>query len=89
VRRERWVFGAVTAALVLPLLVMAIRVIAHDWSNPGGDIALIELRTRDVGRHTPLLGSYGRYGFNQPGALWFYVLAGPYRLLGSRFAAMQ
>jgi len=88
-RRERWLFVLATTALVLPLAVLAVRVIAHDWSNPGGDIALIELRTRDVGAHTPLLGSYGRYGFNQPGALWFYVLALPYRLLGSRYAGMQ
>jgi hypothetical protein len=88
-RRERWLFGLATTALVLPLVVLAVRVVAHDWSNPGGDIALIELRTRDVGGHTPLLGSYGRYGFNQPGALWFYALALPYRLLGSRYAGMQ
>jgi len=88
-RRERWLFALATSALVLPLVVLAVRVIVHDWSNPGGDIALIELRTRDVGPHTPLLGSYGRYGFSQPGALWFYALALPYRVLGSRFAGMQ
>lgn len=87
--RERWLFALATTALVLPLVVLAARVVVHDWSNPGGDIALIELRTRDVGAHTPLLGSYGRYGFNQPGALWFYALAVPYRLLGSRYAGMQ
>jgi hypothetical protein len=83
------VVGVAVGALVLPLVVMAIRVIAHDWPNPGGDLALIELRTRDVGLHMPLLGSYGRYGFNQPGPLWFYVLAVPYRLFGSRYAALQ
>ena len=88
-RRGRWLFALATTALVLPLVVLAVRVVAHDWSNPGGDIALIELRTRDVGAHTPLLGSYGRYGFNQPGALWFYALALPYRLLGSRYAGLQ
>jgi len=88
-RRERWLFALAVGALVLPLVVLAMRVLVHDWSNPGGDIALIELRTRDVGAHTPLLGSYGRYGFNQPGALWFYALALPYRLLGSRYAGLQ
>ena len=88
-RRERWLFVLASTALVLPLVVLAVRVVGHDWPNPGGDIALIELRTRDVGAHTPLLGSYGRYGFNQPGALWFYALALPYRVLGSRYAGMQ
>ncbi len=76
-------------ASVLPLLVLAVRVLSHAWGNPGGDLALIELRVRDVGADTPLLGSYGRYGFNQPGPLWFYVLTLPYRLVGSRYAGLQ
>jgi hypothetical protein len=88
-RRERLLFVAVLAALALPLAVMAVRVLAHNWSNPGGDLSLIELRTRDVGAHTPLLGSYGRYGFNQPGPLWFYALALPYRAFGSNYAGLQ
>ncbi len=74
---------------LLPLLVLAVRVLAHAWGNPGGDLALIELRVRDVGSHTPLLGSYGRYGFNQPGPLWFYALALPYRVFGSNYAGLQ
>lgn len=80
---------AVAVVLVAPLLVTAVRVLFHGGPNPGGDIALIELRVRDVGSNTPLGGSYGRYGFNHPGPLWFYVLALPYRLLGSRFAGLQ
>src|SRR4051794_41391322 len=88
-RWGRRLFVVTAVALLLPLAVMAVRVLAHDWSNPGGDIALIELRTRDVGSHTPLLGSYGRYGFNQPGPLWFFALALPYRLFGSNFAGLQ
>lgn len=81
--------AAVAVVLVAPLLVTAVRVLFHGGPNPGGDIALIELRVRDVGSNTPLVGSYGRYGFNHPGPLWFYVLALPYRLLGSRFAGLQ
>src|SRR3954454_20436487 len=88
-RWGRRLFVVTTVALMLPLAMMAVRVLAHDWPNPGGDIALIELRTRDVGAHTPLLGSYGRYGFSQPGPLWFYALALPYRVFGSRFAGLQ
>lgn len=67
--------AAVIAVVLLPLAVFAVRVLANGWPNAGGDRALIELRTRDVGVHTPLLGSYSRYGFNHPGPLWFYVLA--------------
>ena len=75
--------------LLAPLVITAFRALHEGWTNPGGDLALIELRVRDVGGHTPLLGSYGRYGFSQPGALWFYVLAIPYRLFGSTYAALQ
>ncbi len=82
-------FWLTLAVLVAPMAITAVRAMSSGWTNPGGDLALIELRVRDVGPHTPLLGSYGRYGFSQPGALWFYVLAVPYRLLGSSYAALQ
>ena len=73
----------------LPLLVGAIRVIAHDAPGPGGDLSLIELRVRDVGGPaTPLVGSYQRFGWNQPGPAWLWVLAVPYRLAGSRYAGL-
>jgi hypothetical protein len=88
-RLERLVLWALVVVLLLPLAVTAIRVLAHGDLNPGGDRALIELRVRDIGSHTPLLGSYGRYGFNQPGPLWFFVLAVPYRLLGSHYSGLQ
>ena len=52
------------------------------------DTALLELRTFDVGGHTPLVGSYERFGGNQPGPLLFYLLAAPYRLLGASTAGM-
>lgn len=81
--------AVVVAALLLPLAVGALRALLDDPTAPSGDVALIELRVRDVGRQTPLLGSYGRYGFNHPGPLLFYVLAVPYRLLGARFAGLE
>ena len=75
---------AVAALLMLPLFVVVVRSLANGWQSHAGDVSLIELRTRDVGTtHTPLLGSYGRYGFNHPGPLWFGALALPYRLTGN------
>jgi hypothetical protein len=88
-RFERLAFWVVVVVLLLPLAITAIRVLGRGDLNPGGDRALIELRVRDVGRHTPLLGSYGRYGFNQPGPMWFLLLAVPYRLLGSHYSGLQ
>ncbi len=89
--RDRWrlVVPVVLAALLLPLVVGVVRAVLDDPTAPSGDVALIELRVRDVGSKTPLLGSYGRYGFNHPGPLLFYVQALPYRLLGARFAGLE
>ena len=86
---SRLVAAAVLGALLLPLSIAALRSVLDDPVAPSGDVALIELRVRDVGERTPLLGSYGRYGFNHPGPLLFYVLAVPYRLLGARFAGLE
>ena len=60
----------------------------HHWS-PVLDLAMTELRVRDVGgRHTPLIGLPGRIGTfpdqgSHPGPLSFYLLAPVYRLFGS------
>ena len=61
---------------------------SHLWST--SDLALIELRVRDVGgRYTPLVGAFSRYGWNHPGPLLFYSLAAPYRLFGSSGSALS
>jgi hypothetical protein len=87
--RRQVVIGAVVLA-VLPLLVGVVTVLVRGELAIHGDDALVELRVRDVGsRDTPLVGSYQRFGWNQPGPLLFYVLAVPYRLLGSEFSALQ
>ena len=86
---DRRTYLLVLTALLLPLLVAAVRALLDDSIAPSGDVALIELRTRDVGSQTPLVGSYQRFGFNQPGPLLFYVLAVPYRLFGARFAGLE
>ena len=88
--RRRWVIGGAIALAVLPFLVALVVVLVRGEFAIHGDDALIELRVRDVGsRDTPLVGSYQRFGWNQPGPLLFYVLTVPYRLLGSDFAALQ
>jgi len=78
------------AITLLPLAVLAVQAFAHGRSAPLGDQALLELRVHDVGgAHTPLVGSYQKFGWNQPGPALLYLLAAPYRLLGSDYAALQ
>jgi hypothetical protein len=49
-----------------------------------GDLALIELEVRRVfSVDPPSLGAYSRFGWRHPGPVGFYVLALPYRALGS------
>jgi hypothetical protein len=80
--------GAVV--LLAPLVVLAVHVLLHPHTAPAGDQAILQLRVADVGtRHTPLVGSYQRFGWNQPGPAYLYLLAVPYRLFGSNYAAMQ
>jgi hypothetical protein len=88
--RERRIVVVAVAVTLLPFAVAAVRAFAAHRFATNGDDALIELRVRDVGTsHTPLVGSYQRFGFNQPGPLLLYLLAVPYRLLGARFAGVQ
>ena len=66
--------AAPTAALVSAL--------RRPWL-PVSDWALIELHVREVGTtQTPLVGAYSRFGWHHPGPWPFYLLAGPYRLVG-------
>ena len=74
---------------VLLLVAPAVLVVAHvvliatrDY-RPGGDWALIELRTSDVwSSRPPLTGAWSRYGWSHPGPALYAALAGPYALLG-------
>ena len=78
------------AALVgLPLIVATMALRRPHW-YPVLDLAMTEMRLRDVGtRHTPLIGLPGRIGpslaeqGSHPGPLSFYLLAPLYRLFGS------
>jgi hypothetical protein len=77
--------------VAVPLLVAAVAQRDAHW-HPVFDLAMTELRVRDVGgRHTPLIGLQGRIGptGSHPGPLSFYLLAPVYRLLGSSAFALQ
>lgn len=80
-----WLRAAVAAPLVLAALVL----LRRPWA-PVLDLAMTEVRVRDVGgSHTPLIGLPGRIGRfpdqgSHPGPLSFYLLAVVYRLIGAR-----
>lgn len=80
---------AIAAIVASPLVLAAILLATRPWA-PVLDMAMTELRVRDVGtRHTPLIGLPGRIGTfpeqgSHPGPLSFYLLAPFYRLTGAR-----
>jgi hypothetical protein len=71
--------------VLLPLAVSAIALIVDVGGDylPTGDYAYIEMHTRDVGHHPVLIGLYSRVDWSHPGPAAFYLLALPYRLMGS------
>ncbi len=71
------------AVAAAPLLLAIVRTLGQPY-YPAGDQAVIEMRVRDVGLHTPLLGPYSRYYWNHPGPMIYALLAIPYRALGSQ-----
>jgi hypothetical protein len=75
-------------ALAIPFLAMLTMSLTQNW-YPTADLALMELRTFDVGGpDTPLLGVYSRFNWYHLGPIPYWLLAGPYRLLGARPAGM-
>ncbi len=93
-QRRVLVWGGLFALVALPLVVAAVALRRPPW-YPALDMAMTELRLRDVGtRHTPLIGLPGRIGprleeqGSHPGPLSFYLLAPVYRLFGSSAWAM-
>ena len=83
-----------TAIVCVPLIIAVASFRRPVWT-PVLDLAMTELRVRDVGgRHTPLIGLPGRIGTldrqgSHPGPLSFYALAPAYRILGSTSWALQ
>jgi hypothetical protein len=86
-RRPAFVVAALTAVVALPLAIALVALSSPRW-YPLLDLAMTELRIRDVGtRHTPLVGLVGRLSSNgnqgsHPGPISFWALAPVYRLLG-------
>ena len=76
-RQVRWM---VFSLLALPFVIAAVVLSTKHW-NPVLDLAMTELRVRDVfGGDTPLIGLPGRIGRfpdqgSHPGPLSFYLLA--------------
>lgn len=68
-------------------MVLAV-VAALDRIGPWGDQGAIQLATDRAARFTQLVGPYSRFGWSHPGPLWFYLLAGPYRLFGGTGRAL-
>jgi hypothetical protein len=88
------VVALVTLVVGLPLILAVIALVGTRW-YPVLDLAMTELRVRDVGtRQTPLIGLPGRIGQfpdqgSHPGPLSFWLLTAPYRILGSSAWALQ
>lgn len=95
-RNWRWLLAAGSAVvLAVPFAVATVALRRPHWS-PVLDLAMTELRLRDVGgSETTLIGLPGRIGpslqeqGSHPGPLSFYLLAPLYRVLGSSAWAMQ
>jgi hypothetical protein len=84
----RWVYRGVVAVAVSPILVSAVRNGLSGW-QPTLDAAISAVRIRDVfSAHPPLVGLAAQTSFGSTaqysylGALPFYLLAVPVRLLG-------
>ena len=94
-RSDRRATVLLSAALFSPLAVAAIALAFKSWV-PVLDMAMTELRVRDVGgRHTPLVGLPGRIGQSiqeqgsHPGPWSFYLVAPFHRLAGGRAWGME
>lgn len=90
-----WAVVLIAVALSVPLVVAVVQMRSPRW-HPVLDLAMTELRVRDVGtRETPLIGLPGRIGErleeqgSHPGPASFYALAPTYRLLGGSAWALQ
>jgi hypothetical protein len=71
------------AAVAAPIVTGILSWVGRDWL-PVQDLAVLDLRVRDVGTaQTPLVGPYSRYTWSHPGPALFWALAVPSRLAGT------
>ncbi|MGF7239295.1 MAG: hypothetical protein ACQSGP_30705 [Frankia sp.] len=76
------------AVTILPALTGIPYYLTHgDRYHPWSDHALIELQVRAIGHHPVLLGPFSREGWHHPGPAMYYLIAGPYHLLGDSSSA--
>ena len=93
-RITRYPQALITLAVVVPLVLAALLLLWRPWV-PVLDMAMTELRVRDVGGvHSPLIGLPGRIGSfpdqgSHPGPWSFYVIAPFYRLAGATAWGME
>ena len=94
-RRSLLAVAVCTLVLVAPLVVAVVVLRRTTW-YPVLDLAMTELRVRDVfTSHTPLIGLPGRIGRtladqgSHPGPMSFYALAPVYRLFGRTAWSLQ
>ena len=74
-RGHRCLRVALTIVMVAPAIAAVAALAGRRWS-PTFDLAIIDLRVRDVfTARTPLTGLYSRPGWNHPGPLLFYGIA--------------
>jgi hypothetical protein len=73
----------VVAAVAIPVILVGVASLGDAW-RPSGDWAVLAMRVGDVGADSPLVGPYSRYGWNHPGPMLYWALAGPYHLLGQQ-----
>jgi hypothetical protein len=92
--RAAWVGAGLLTMLTVPLIVALVVLARRTW-YPILDLAMTELRVRDVGsRHPPLIGLVGRIGplgsqGSHPGPLSFWALWPFYRAFGASSWAME
>src|SRR5262245_57976259 len=84
-RSPRVVAALLTGVALVPVFVVIAARAGRDYL-PIGDLALIDLRVRDVwSRDIPLTGAYSRFGWNHPGPLLSWLMA-PLSLVTGRAA---
>jgi hypothetical protein len=92
--RAAWIAAGLLAVLALPLIVALVVLGRRTW-YPILDLAMTELRVRDVAsRHPPLIGLVGRIGplgrqGSHPGPLSFWALWPVYRAFGASSWALE
>lgn len=80
------------ATVLVGVVALCVVVLVRVWTVADrtlGDLALIELEVRRAfSPDAPGLGAYSRFGWRHPGPIVFYLLALPYRALGSGAQAL-